>query len=255
MSEEAVVATAPVVVATSTPAAVQVPVDVIPPGHQDTGLQSPKATSSGTDEPVILDVSAEICGAVSAQKYISQSNAHSAVSELHTGVQHAVCEEAATVCEDAVSPEPGLPDQPITEGSQITCLDHGVEGYDSLLLDNKDKCRAGSTDHYTDFPNEATELSTNEFRAAIDGMVTIASTETTGHQKNGIGVNLKKVCVIFKFVMSLLDFVWSSSRTIIFNGIVGIICFQVTNDPKGGSRNVLLSEFWRYRQKIHFVFK
>ena len=104
------------------------------------------------------------------------------------------------------------------------------------------------------FSCEATEFPTKEFRAAIDGVVTIASTETTSHQKNGIGVNSKQVCEIFKFVMSLLDFVWSSSRTIIFNGIVGIICFQVTNDPKGGSRNVLLSEFWRYRQKIHFVF-
>ena len=86
------------------------------------------------------------------------------------------------------------------------------------------------------------------------GCVQISTYATTDHQNNGIEINLKKVSAIFKFVKSLLDFVWSSRRTIIFNGMFGIICIQLSNDPKGGSKNVSPQEFWRFRQKIHFVF-
>ena len=82
----------------------------------------------------------------------------------------------------------------------------------------------------------------------------LINSATTGRQKSGIGITWKQVCAIFKFVKSLLDFVWSSRRTIIFNGMFGITCLQLSNDPKGGSKNVSLQEFWRYRQKIHFVF-
>ena len=156
MSEVAAVETAPVVVvATASPAAVeaQVLVDVIPSRHLGTCLQSTEAASSGTEEPEILDVSAaEICEAVSTQKSVSPSYVHSAVSELHSleRVQRTVYEEdtaAATVSEDAMSSEPGLPDQLITDGSQNTSFDPDAEGPDSLLLANEDKCIIRSADH------------------------------------------------------------------------------------------------------------
>ena len=80
-------------------------------------------------------------GAVSTQKCISQSDAHSTVSEIHSldGVHWAVCEEATATA--TVSPEPGLPDQLKTEWSQNSHLDPV-----SSLLDDEDKGTSRSAD-------------------------------------------------------------------------------------------------------------
>ena len=142
----------------------------------------------------------------------------------------------ATLCAAAtVSPEPGLPYQPITEGSQNTCLDPGVEDFDSLLLDNEDKCRVGSADH---------NLSVSKLGLGHRGVdhrlrlfLTVSLQLSSMFETNG---GCLKHFVEFFRSRSLRESVSNEPR------IWDCLSFM---DQHSGLQNSILREFWRIKWK------
>ena len=216
------VATSPAVVAAASSATVtaQMSVDVMPTGHQGTCLQPREVTSSGTD------VSAEICGPASAHKYISQSDAHSAVSELYSldGGQRAICEGSAA---ETVSPEPGLPDQLKTEWSQNSHLDPV-----SSLLDDEDKGTSRSAD-----PNIKLGLGHRGIYHKMRQFSTVSLQCSSVFEANG---GCAKIFVEIFRSRSLQESVTKEPS------ICDFIFFM---DQHSGLLNSILREYWRIKWK------